>query len=118
MIAQYDNLLSIKLAKEALSDSKAMKTLSLMTILFLPGTFIATIFTTNVVTFQNSSAETMAYIEVVIPLTVGLMILYGLWLWKAPEWSKSRERKGDEEAGCMGTFSKNLHTAGKRVKIL
>lgn len=101
MIAQQDNVVSIKLAKEALSDSKAMKTLSIVTILFLPGTFVATIFTTNVVSFPDSAAETMAYIEIVIPLTVGLIISYGLWHLVAPAWSRRRERKRDEETGNM-----------------
>ncbi|WYZ36439.1 hypothetical protein EsH8_XIV_000039 [Colletotrichum jinshuiense] len=101
MIAQQDNVVSIKLAKEGLSDSKAMKTLSVITILFLPGTFVATMFTTNVISFENPTAETMAYIKAVVPLTVSLMILYGLWLWKEPEWSRTRRRGRDPEA-CLG----------------
>lgn len=99
MIAQQDNVVSIKLAKEALSDSKAMKTLSIVTILFLPGTFVATLFTTNVVSFKDSAAETMTYIEAVVPLTLGLMVLHGLWHWLAPAWSKRHPMKKDQETG-------------------
>lgn len=119
MIAQQDNVMSINLAREALSDSKAMKTLSLMTILFLPGTFVATIFTTDLVSFRNSTAETTAYIEVVIPLTVVLMFLYGLWLWMAPAWSKRGQNnpgKGDLEAGNMKNLFKNCYVGRKPTK--
>lgn len=53
MMSQQYNIVLTKLAEEGLSDSQAMKTLSIITILFLPGTFVATIFTTDIVSFQN-----------------------------------------------------------------
>ncbi|KAK2596450.1 hypothetical protein N8I77_013340 [Diaporthe amygdali] len=116
MIAQQDNIMSIKLATEGLSDSKAMKTLSIITILFLPGTFVATIFTTNVVSFQDSAAETKAYIAVVVPLTVVLMTLYGLWPWIKLAWSTARQKMRDPETGNMGMFSKSPNAASKTAK--
>ncbi|KAF0322139.1 hypothetical protein GQ607_010642, partial [Colletotrichum asianum] len=118
MIAQQDNIVSIKLAKEGLSDSKAMKTLSVITILFLPGTFVATLFTTNVVSFESPAAETTAYIKITVPLTVVLMILYGLWLWKEPEWSRMRRKMRDPEAclGSLGNMFKNSSAGGKKGK--
>ncbi|KAF4501944.1 Mg2+ transporter, -like Zinc transport [Fusarium agapanthi] len=55
LITQHDRYLQARLARESLRDSKAMKTLSILTILFLPGAFIATIFSTNMFdfTFKN-----------------------------------------------------------------
>lgn len=116
MIAQKDNIVSIRLAREGLSDSKAMKTLSLITILFLPGTFVATLFTTDLVSFQDSAAETRAYIEVVVPLTVTLIILYGLWLRKASTWSNPHHGPRDPEKGNTWRLPKYLSAPTKTAK--
>lgn len=116
MISQQDNVVSIKLAREGLSDSKAMKMLSILTIIFLPATFFTTLFTTDLVSFQDSSAELEAYIQVVGPLTVVLMILYGLCLGMEPAWSKTHRRIVDLEIGIKRKPYESTHITRKRTK--
>ncbi|EWZ00299.1 hypothetical protein FOYG_00181 [Fusarium oxysporum NRRL 32931] len=57
LITQHDSYLQARLARESLRDSKAMKTLSILTILFLPGAFIATIFSTNMFDFKSKNQQ-------------------------------------------------------------
>jgi Mg2+ and Co2+ transporter CorA len=92
LIAQYDNNTSSKLAKESLRDSKAMKTLSILTILFLPGAFVATVFSTDMFDFRDKNQEIWIYFVIVVPLTAIIMTGWYLWLKNTPD-------NGDEEAG-------------------
>jgi hypothetical protein len=69
-----------------------MKTLSILTILFLPGAFVATLFSTNMFTFEDETREIQIYFAVVVPLTVVLMVG---WL----QWLKNTPTGVDEEAG-------------------
>lgn len=66
-----------------------MKTLAIITIIFLPGTFVATLFATNMVEFQPGQ-QGWIYAAVVIPFTVILVIAWALWLNK-------KAREPDEE---------------------
>ncbi|KAF4422222.1 hypothetical protein FACUT_10699 [Fusarium acutatum] len=87
----HDSYLQARLARESLRDSKAMKTLSILTILFLPGAFIATIFSTNMFGFESKNQQVRIYFAIVIPLTAVLMICWVLWLKNTPE-------RADEES--------------------
>ncbi|KAM5363506.1 hypothetical protein ACJA88_013535 [Fusarium oxysporum] len=91
LITQHDSYLQARLARESLRDSKAMKTLSILTILFLPGAFIATIFSTNMFDFKSKNQQVRIYFAIVIPLTAILMICWVLWLKNTPE-------RADEES--------------------
>jgi Mg2+ and Co2+ transporter CorA len=91
MIAQHDSYLQAKLAQESLRDSKAMKTLSVLTILFLPGAFVATVFSTDMFKFQEGNQEIWIYFAIVVPLTALLMVGWILWL-------KNTSDTMDEEA--------------------
>ncbi|KAM5343370.1 hypothetical protein ACJ41O_011907 [Fusarium nematophilum] len=84
LIAQHDSFMQARLAREALRDSKAMKTLSVLTILFLPGAFVATVFSTNMFGFESKSQQIRVYFAIVIPLTLVLMIGWALWLARTP----------------------------------
>ncbi|GAM33599.1 hypothetical protein TCE0_011r00612 [Talaromyces pinophilus] len=68
LIAQHDARLQYQLATETFVDSKAMKTLAIITIVFLPGTSVATLFATNMIEFE-SGQEGWIYVVVVIPTT-------------------------------------------------
>lgn len=116
MISQQDNVVSIKFAKEGLSDSKAMKMLSILTIVFLPATFVAMLFTTDLVSFEDSGAELEAYIQIVGPLTVVLMVLYGLWLGMEPTWSKTHRRMVNIERGIQRQPYESTHITRKRTE--
>ncbi|KAG8670558.1 hypothetical protein FPOAC1_009980 [Fusarium poae] len=85
LITQHDSYLQARLARESLRDSKAMKTLSILTILFLPGAFIATVFSTNMFDFKSNNQQVRIYFAIVIPLTAVLMIGWLLWLNNTPE---------------------------------
>jgi Mg2+ and Co2+ transporter CorA len=83
-MAQHASYLQTLLAQESLRDSKAMKTLSILTILFLPGAFIATVFSTNMFKFQEGNQEIWIYFAIVVPLTALLMVSWVLWLKNTP----------------------------------
>ncbi|KAF5604361.1 hypothetical protein FPCIR_907 [Fusarium pseudocircinatum] len=108
LITQHDSYLQARLARESLRDSKAMKTLSILTILFLPGAFIATIFSTNMFEFTSKNQQVRIYFAIVIPLTAVLMICWVLWLKNTPE-------RSDAESGFRFRPVKNVnwHKEGK-----
>ncbi|KAI1735240.1 hypothetical protein F4680DRAFT_435894 [Xylaria scruposa] len=95
LITQQDSYLSSKLARESLRDSKAMKTLSILTILFLPGAFVATLFSTNMFEFQGNVQEIWIYFVIVVPLTAFLMLGWLLWLSVTPGGMDEENRPGN-----------------------
>ena len=85
-IAQQSRLIAIDTKR----DSIAMKTIAALTMVFLPGTFVATII--SMVFFQVEQDDKHAlkvspnwwlYVAVTIPLTVAVLIAWIIWLrWK------------------------------------
>jgi len=71
-----------------------MKTLSILTILFLPGAFVATMFSTDMFDFRDKHQMLWVYFAVVVPLTGFLMLGWVLWLRNTPI-----PVRNDEEAG-------------------
>lgn len=69
-----------------------MKTLSVLTILFLPGAFIATMFSTNMFEFESKGREVRIYFAVVVPLTFVLMVGWATWM------ANTNVKVDDEEA--------------------
>lgn len=63
MISQVDNRLNAKMAAASSRDSAAMKTLAFLTTLFLPGTFIATVFSTGMFNWHIDSESQRAATE-------------------------------------------------------
>ncbi|KAF5724920.1 hypothetical protein FMUND_350 [Fusarium mundagurra] len=106
LITQHDSYLQARLARESLRDSKAMKTLSILTILFLPGAFIATIFSTNMFEFTSKNQQVRIYFAIVIPLTAVLMIGWVLWLKNTPE-------RADVERQSQPAIAMNWLKGGK-----
>ncbi|KAF7899536.1 hypothetical protein EAF00_003872 [Botryotinia globosa] len=84
-------------------DSSAMKTIAMLGILFLPGTFVASILSTTFFDFQNESNLSTAvspsfWIYWVITVPVKLIILVLWYLWeKKRDGSFVRERDEREE---------------------
>ncbi|KAF4945028.1 hypothetical protein FGADI_12287 [Fusarium gaditjirri] len=97
----HDSYLQARLARESLRDSKAMKTLSILTILFLPGAFIATIFSTNMFDFKSKNQQVRIYFAIVIPLTAVLMIGWVLWLKNTPERADEESVRQNQPAIAM-----------------
>ena len=93
--AQTDNRLSARIAVSSGRDSTAMKTLAFITALFLPGTYIATLFSMSMFEWQASPSESPSsssasstdtlsnkfwiYWATTIPLTIAVIIGWRLW---------------------------------------
>lgn len=92
LIAPFDNNMQSRLAREALRDSRAMKTLSVITIVFLPGAFVATLFSTNMFSFQDNRQEVWIYFVISVPLTAVLLVAWILWLRNTPYGIDAEER--------------------------
>ncbi|KAH9203582.1 hypothetical protein DL95DRAFT_142809 [Leptodontidium sp. 2 PMI_412] len=93
ILAQRDNKLNIEVARDskviALAssrDSSAMKTVAILTIAFLPGTFVASFFAMPLFNWQaNSSGEIIGphfwvYWVFAIPLTGLVLGIWGVWI--------------------------------------
>ncbi|RDA90379.1 hypothetical protein CP533_5643 [Ophiocordyceps camponoti-saundersi (nom. inval.)] len=74
-----------RIAHASKRDSTAMKTISLMGALFLPGTYLASVFSTSFFDFKPTS-DLWIYFIVTIPLTAAIV---GSWWW----WDKRREEQ-------------------------
>ncbi|TGJ84137.1 hypothetical protein E0Z10_g4623 [Xylaria hypoxylon] len=90
IISQVDNRLSARLAASSGRDSAAMKTLAFLTALFLPGTFVATIFSTDFFNWQDSGMVVSGLFWVfwawAVPLTIVIAVGWRLW------WSFEKNR--------------------------
>lgn len=92
VISQVDNRLNAKMAAAAGRDSAAMKTLAFITTLFLPGTFIASIFSTGMFNWhvdegseapespeRTTSSLFWVFWVVAIPLTILVAAGWRVW---------------------------------------
>ncbi|KAK4209115.1 hypothetical protein QBC37DRAFT_324431 [Rhypophila decipiens] len=105
LIAQQDNAIAFEtanatrsIAKDSLQDASSMKMLALVAMFFLPGSFVAALFSAPVFDW-DSSAGTPAgagaggglgvptklgfklFWAIAVPLTVVTFGLYGMWIW-------------------------------------
>ncbi|ETS79875.1 hypothetical protein PFICI_07404 [Pestalotiopsis fici W106-1] len=82
IVAQYDSGVSMRIAQAAKVDSAAMKTISLLTLAFLPPTFTCAIFSMSFFDYSGDSGWTVSgriwlYFVFAIPLTlVASMVCY------------------------------------------
>ncbi|KAG6035159.1 hypothetical protein E4U41_006237 [Claviceps citrina] len=71
-----------RIAHASKRDSTAMKTISLMGTLFLPGTYLASVFSMTFFNFQESahpvSVSLWIYFAVTIPITASIV---AIWMW-------------------------------------
>ncbi|KAG8416555.1 hypothetical protein J3459_007517 [Metarhizium acridum] len=71
-----------RIAHASKRDSTAMKTISLMGTLFLPGTYLASVFSMTFFNFQESahpvSIDLWIYFAVTIPITAAIV---AIWVW-------------------------------------
>ncbi|OCL06378.1 hypothetical protein AOQ84DRAFT_390225 [Glonium stellatum] len=75
LVTQQDSATNTTIARETKADSSSMKTIAILTMLFLPGTFIATVFQLPFV----ENAEPWHYLAVTLPLTVLIMAIWSIW---------------------------------------
>ncbi|KAJ4286581.1 hypothetical protein N0V88_008004 [Collariella sp. IMI 366227] len=97
LIAQQDNAIAFDTAKatrsiaaSSLQDSSSMKMLALVAMFFLPGSFVAALFSTPLFAWDEAVASGGITVDtrpqfalfwaVTAPLTAAVFLLYGLWM--------------------------------------
>ncbi|KAF8850097.1 hypothetical protein BDZ45DRAFT_603309 [Acephala macrosclerotiorum] len=97
-----------KIALASKQDSSAMKTIAILGIVFLPGTFLASIFSTTFFDFQNApnlssvvSPRFWIYWVVAVPIT---LIIVSMWYI----WERKRARMFELEEAQLGGNSDEL----------
>ena len=97
LIAQQDNAIAFEtasatrsIAKDSLQDSSSMKMLALVAMFFLPGSFVAALFSAPLFDWDAASSSSSISVgtrpqfalfwAVAIPLTVATFALYAMWI--------------------------------------
>ena len=110
-IVQRDSQLNYEIAKASKRDSSAMKTISTLTLPFLPVTFVSAGFSTTVFDFQNSDAVGQAAISkggwiYLLCCILSTIATFGTWY----PWTRHSERNKPKEMGwvvcyiCIGVI--------------
>ena len=76
MVTQQDSVTSTTIARETKADSSAMKTIAAITMVFLPGTFVSSVF--GLPFFRDS--EWWLYTAITLPLTIAVIVIWWLWI--------------------------------------
>ncbi|ROW12390.1 hypothetical protein VMCG_00791 [Cytospora schulzeri] len=84
IVAQYDAGISVEIGHAARSDSAAMKTISFVTLAFLPPTFISTIFSMSFFDYSVDSGWTVSgkfwvYWAFAVPITIVSFLVWKYW---------------------------------------
>lgn len=94
------------IASRAKRDNTVMKTIAVLTALFLPGTFIATVFSVPVFTWSEPSPfgpHFMMYWYFTVPITTVLVVGFSVWFtkmwWDDRRAEREVRRGGDGDAG-------------------
>lgn len=97
--AAQSNKIQYQIAVETRADSSAMKAIAVLTMIFLPGTFVSTIFGMSMFNW-GAERETdvvsnrfWIYWAITVPSTVAVLVLWRLW-WIFDEWRQRREGQG------------------------
>jgi Mg2+ and Co2+ transporter CorA len=96
LVTQQDATTSTAIAEEAKADGAAMKTIAALTMVFLPRTFLASVFSMPML----EGAELSLYVAIAVPLTVAIVGCWWFWI-SGPEllrrlMRKRRRSKGTE----------------------
>jgi hypothetical protein len=82
-VSQRHSQVNEIIAREARKDSSSMKTIAALNMLFLPGTYIATIFGMPFFTFSDTGltvyGQWWIYVAVTVPTTITLFVIW--WAW-------------------------------------
>ncbi|KAM3522394.1 hypothetical protein MY4038_008632 [Beauveria bassiana] len=116
MMMQQDNANGIELAKSShqiarasYRDSSSMKTLAIVTMLFLPGSFVSAMFSMPMFKWDKADPDSSSigvgllpqfglYWAITLPLTIATFFLYLMWLWYLT-------RQRDREVGVVSLKS-------------
>ncbi|KAK4497465.1 hypothetical protein PRZ48_011916 [Zasmidium cellare] len=107
--SQHANLISAQIAHAAQVDSRAMRTISILGLVFLPGTFISAIFSMSFFNFNPGSQDQPArwavsdkfwlYWIVAIPVTALTVVVW--WTWQKWGMPKTPEVKIGERRDAV-----------------
>lgn len=93
-MTQQDASTSTTIAREAKADGNSMKVIAALTMVFLPGTFLSSVF--GMAALNN--AHWWLYVALTLPLTI--LVLIAWWLWVTLEqnflssvWSMASARR-------------------------
>ncbi|MCJ1307310.1 hypothetical protein MMC25_000956 [Agyrium rufum] len=114
LIAQRDNILNLqvahdskRLADASRRDSSAMKTIAVLTIVFIPGTFVAAFFAMPLFDWDASSPHAVlrprfyVYWVVTIPATLLLVLVWRIWI---------RLNSSDDDTATVRSAGNSLST--------
>ncbi|KAJ5747130.1 uncharacterized protein N7511_008826 [Penicillium nucicola] len=96
---------SASIAREARKDSMSMKIIAAVTLIYLPATFVCSVFGTNLVAFDTSADSNGSqflvsrwwwlYLAFAVPLTV--LTMFGFWVWRRfRETSSEKEKRSTD----------------------
>ncbi|CZR66397.1 uncharacterized protein PAC_16298 [Phialocephala subalpina] len=109
LLAQRDNKLNISIAAASKRDSTAMKTIAIVTMVFLPGAYVATLFSMTMFNWQAQNGQVLSshfwiYWAVTVPVT-----LFVLLIWIAMFWDNAGarllEKRKESRAGPLNPSS-------------
>ncbi|MCJ1260167.1 hypothetical protein MMC22_000026 [Lobaria immixta] len=105
MISQRDSKVNISVAEDskriaaaAKRDSLAMKTVSMLTLVFLPGTFVAAIFSAGIFHFERAATNLVSDLWWVYFVVSGLLTIVTVGIWIVyMRWRNSGIRREEEK---------------------
>ncbi|KAI8965303.1 hypothetical protein F5Y11DRAFT_344746 [Daldinia sp. FL1419] len=97
---------NLALARDNMNESKQMKSIAVVTMIFLPGTFVATLFSMSI--FDLSSRYAWLYPCVTIPLTVVIVGIYIFVVVRPQRRAAPRSPDFDGECQEKGKSRKSL----------
>ncbi|KAF2716507.1 hypothetical protein K431DRAFT_235238 [Polychaeton citri CBS 116435] len=105
--SRRDNLLNLEIAKqtaqvadETRRDGQAMKTIAVLTLVFLPGTAIASFFSMNMFNWEPGPGEKVVsgylwiYFAVTVPITLGFLGFWMWWMWFSQKRYQKKHQQG------------------------
>lgn len=107
IISRSDFQATLMLAESQHRDSLSMKTLAIVTMFFLPGSFVSALFSTSMFDWDSVDPSSNGigvrllpqfglYWVITIPLTIITFILFFMWLWITKLRHDAQKKKGDE----------------------
>ncbi|KAG9554580.1 hypothetical protein KCU71_g9460, partial [Aureobasidium melanogenum] len=110
MMAQKDNGVNLQIARATRADSVAMKTIAIVTLTFLPATYVSAILGMNFFSYNPDthgghitySPDLWIYFVVSIPLTVAVLTIW--WVWqRREEMAENLENSTEKAVKSAGT---------------
>ncbi|KAH0008715.1 hypothetical protein KCU78_g11097, partial [Aureobasidium melanogenum] len=104
VMAQKDNDVNIGIARATRADSVAMKTIAIVTLTFLPATYVSAILGMNFFSYNPDthgghitySPDLWLYFVVSIPLTIAVLTIW--WVWQRREEMAEKSENTTEKA--------------------